>query len=649
MNKFRGKSALVFFGFSVFALGLSQAFYGFYFLRTFSGLLSGLPWAALAGVLLTLLGAGILALYLGPLARFARAVDQGRALTDQEKDKASALFRNLPAFLAVLGLVVVTGSLIVSLAVNALLGLKVFDPGDVPLLILLSLVIGFMATLQELASVRLLLNPLRARLDLRPLVSGQRELSLAARMVLIGVWPVLLTGILASMATLGYYREIAHYYSQLNSDALASATVSSGDALVLQEGRVVWQLGIFVVGVGAWAFALILLEVLSLKQQFGQISVKVDEIAQGAGNLRDRVPLTSFDEVGSVVGSVNGMLAHLQTMIKKVERSAVDVERISESTAEHAAAAVQSSAALMSKQEGIGVAVRNQGAALSTAELTLEGLNASIVTVAENVEVQGAAVAESSAAVTELTASISSVSTMAHKADAVTRELDQSGRKGESAMAGLALAMSEIEASSLDVKQSVGQIAKIAAQTNLLAMNAAIEAAHAGHQGLGFAVVADEVRKLAMTSTNSVKHIAVVLKEMDARIAAGAAGAAGTEQTFQEILGRIESTSALMGTISEAMKEQQEAADSIASSTQNLVSSTEKIRELTKLQSSHKDEVRLVLGRIIEEGRGIETSVAGQAEASQSLAQALADVDKLAASNKKISGELKVLVEGFDS
>lgn len=191
---------------------------------------------------------------------------------------------------------------------------------------------------------------------------------------------------------------------------------------------------------------------------------------------------------------------------------------------------------------------------------------------------------QQSAAFEELSSSVEANAGHAEEADRVSQETANRARSTGSEMENVLESMSGIEASSKSIHEAVTVITDIAEQTNLLALNAAIEAARAGEQGKGFAVVADEVRKLAERSGASAREIMKVISESMQTVEQGVSTSRAAGEHLNDMLDKINDVAEKLSSISDATKEQSatmientSTVESNAAASEELASSSEEM------------------------------------------------------------------------
>lgn len=327
--------------------------------------------------------------------------------------------------------------------------------------------------------------------------------------------------------------------------------------------------------------------------------------------------IRSNDEIGRLAKSFEQMAHNVRGLIRQISSNA---EHLAASSEELTASADQSSQAThqvaVSIQEVAGGASEQMNAANDAA---------SIVT-------------EMSAGIEEIAANASSVATQTETAadkavkggTAVDKAVGQMSRIEETVNTS-AQVVSKLGERSKEIGQIVGAISNIAGQTNLLALNAAIEAARAGEQGKGFAVVADEVRKLAEQSDEAAKKIAALIKEIqqdtdkaveamqqgtqEVKTGAEVVNAAGV--SFREIADLVTEVSDQVKQISKAIQE-------MAQGSQKIVESVHKIDDLSKKSSAETQSVSAATEEQLASMEEIATSSRALATLAQELQAAVA-------------------------
>ena len=357
----------------------------------------------------------------------------------------------------------------------------------------------------------------------------------------------------------------------------------------------------------------------------------IELLGSGDADLTKQLPVQGNDEFAEICTNVNSFIAMLRTIISEltnVENSIVNLGNELGSSSQQSASAT---AEILANVESIqrqsktqAEAVTRTGEILSTVEHSTETLN-------QLIESQSAATTQSSAAIEEMLGNITSVSNSVHKMLENFTELEGVVRNGNAKVSDVSGKVQQISEESETLMQANDMISQIASQTNLLAMNAAIEAAHAGDAGKGFSVVADEIRKLAENSSSQSSTISAQLKEITASISDVVTLSGQAQDAFSNIVTHLSVTDGIIKEIDNAMSEQETASRQVFEALTETKNMSMEVTEKSQDMSNAVTNVDREMNTVQEISDTIANSMDEMQAGAQQISESAQQVQDLAA------------------
>lgn len=341
-------------------------------------------------------------------------------------------------------------------------------------------------------------------------------------------------------------------------------------------------LGIFVV----FIVVITILIFRSLLNTINSIAIILKDISEGEGNLTTRIEVNTNDELGDLANSFNQFIGKLLNIVIKTKNASLTLLKIKESlgamTEETAASLVQ----ISSNINGVSGQILSLNGKISEATSIVTNISEKTDNLKQYVESESSSVEESSASINEMTASLDSVEQITRNKKVVTDRLVTIAAAGGEKLTATTDSIKRINETIGSISEMVSIINNISAQTNLLAMNAAIEAAHAGEAGKGFSVVADEIRKLAESSSENAKGIATVLKGIVENIVTASDFGVEADSSFKEISIEIHNVSKALTEISSSTTELAAGSNEIMKAMMMLKNISTDVRDTTEEMKS---------------------------------------------------------------
>jgi methyl-accepting chemotaxis protein len=381
-----------------------------------------------------------------------------------------------------------------------------------------------------------------------------------------------------------------------------------------------------------------LLLLLLLRMMFARLrtmSAILREISGGEGDLTRRIKVSGEDEIDELALYFNLTLEKIKNLVMVIKKLSAGLLEIGNELAANMDQTTEAINVITANIKDIQGEVTSQSASVARTGATMEKVTANIEKLGAHVEQQTESVSLSSSAIERMLASIQGVTGTLVKNAVNVEELIAASDAGRTGIRNVSDDIQEIARESEGLLEINSVMRNISSQTNLLSMNAAIEAAHAGDAGRGFAVVADEIRKLAENSGTQSKIISDTLKKIKNSIDKIAISTNTVMEKFASIDGKVKTVSDQETGICGAMEEQ-------GAGSKRILEAVARLNELTMQVKQGTAEMLDGSGDVVRESKNLEM-VTGQirrgitemAAGADNISEAVVKVSEISAANRE--------------
>jgi methyl-accepting chemotaxis protein len=390
------------------------------------------------------------------------------------------------------------------------------------------------------------------------------------------------------------------------------------------------------IGIGRW-----------ISNPIHRVGRHFSDLALGEADLSRRLDIRRTDEIGELVKNFNSFLEKLSSIIAEMKSVQEQVQVSSRNLDTRSCTARDEVKQIGSLVEKIRGELQNHDGLINESSRTVNQTARELAALDDLIVDQSSSITEASSSIEEMAGNIASVSASIDRIAGEFRNLLSSADQGMTVQNAAMQRIGEISEQSAGLLEANTAIGAIAAQTNLLAMNAAIEAAHAGAAGKGFSVVADEIRRLAETASEQSKTIGTKLRLIQESIAANVKTSAESEKAFVELSSKITGTDTLVTEIKRAMDEQRIGSEQMLTAVKAINDVTVKVRSGSAGMTEENKVIVQTMNNLSEAAQQVSRSVMEIEQGIETVEAQVKEIADTAVQNEEVVRRMENTIGRF--